>query len=220
MKYILPIFCLFTLPAFGKRLPYSDSSQNSLTLSWGVFSTDFILDGNNAKVITGEINGYSIGKFTGTACLTWKYILSKRFSIGISAVYENINGSWYEKTIGYPYIGDLFVGTFKRNLFTIAPEITITYKNSRNGILRLYGAIAIGYTYSNEVDTYDLDFYNGHYLNGINTLGESTKKENNIYHVNGQITGFGITLGKKLAFNLEAGLGYKGILNAGIKLKL
>jgi hypothetical protein len=220
MKIILAICFLMAVPAYGQRVPFNNDSKNSLTLSWGAISSDFIFAGNIAEIFGGDKNSYSNNKYCGTFCLTWKYLFSKRCSIGITAVYENMKGSWFENTTGYQYGGDIFVGSFKRNLFTIGPEVAFIYRTTHSGLMKIYGAVGFGYTFYNEVDTYNLDYYYSKYKNGVNTLGKSIEKENNANHFNGQITGLGIRYGSQLAFNLELGFGYKGIVNAGLTLNL
>jgi hypothetical protein len=206
---------------WGGRIPDDERDRTTFSVNYGAFSSDYILDGNKSATSAGTWYTYWNNQYSGTISATFQYFVSKRFSIGISAGYEDIKGTWLQHVYDGSRTGtDVPIGYFKRALFTIAPEITITYRTALNGQFRMYGAAGVGCSYSNEVDAYSQSYYNGHYINGVNTLGTAVEFNNNRLHANVQITGLGMRYGGKLCGHMEIGFGYKGIVSAGLTLKL
>lgn len=199
------------------RQPITDDDRRSIiSAHWGAISPDYLFAGNKF----GDKYSYGIGQYSGILNITYQHYISRRFSIGISFAYENYKGAWLGWVPGGRTGYDVGIGTYKRHLYTVTPEATFTYRTKYNGSFTMYGSIGLGITYSNEVDIYSDDYYNSKYVNGKNTLGASLELDNNKYHFNGQITGLGMRWGRKLCAQLELGFGYKGILNAGLALKL
>ncbi|MCD6013289.1 MAG: hypothetical protein K0Q79_3151 [Flavipsychrobacter sp.] len=200
---------------WGQQIP-DDERPSIISVSWGVISPVFLFAGNEF----GDKYSYGIGQYSGIISLSYQHYISKRFSIGITFAYENYKGSWLGWVPGGRTGHDVGIGTYKRHLFTVAPEATFTYRTKYNGVFRMYGGLGIGISYSNEVDTYSEEYYNSKYVNGKNTLGAAMELDNNKYHINGQITGLGMRWGKRLCAQLELGFGYKGVVSTGLTLKL
>ncbi len=214
--------CLLFIPQtkaqdykWGQPIP-DDDRPSIISVGWGLISPDYLFAGNEF----GDKYSYGVSAYSGVISLSYKHYLSKRFSLGISFAYERYNGTWLGWVPGGRTGYDVPIGTYKRHLYTIAPEATFIYRSRYNGLFTMYGSAGLGISYSNEVDIYSDDYYNSKYVNGKNTLGAALELDNNKYHFNGQITGLGMRWGRKLCAQLELGFGYKGIVNAGLALKL
>jgi hypothetical protein len=109
-------------------------------------------------------------------------------------------------------------GSFKRNVFTIAPEIMVEY-TKKSAPITIYGYAGYGYSYINEVDRYSLEYYNSYYRDGVNSLGDKIEVAQNRHQYNFHVCPIGANFGKRIKYFAELGYGYKGILNIGVTLK-
>jgi len=189
--------------------------HHELTIGYGEASSDQLFDG----LQIGRPGNYRVQHYSGAISFSYKYFVLPQFAIGIAVAYENENGIWQQ-----PYMQQTDewlvtqLGSFKRAAFTPAIELMYIYKESKP--VRYYCMAGIGFTYQNEVDIYSDGYYLTNYQNGLNSLGKNLQIQNNRYHFNGQITPIGISVGGRISEFMELGVGYKGILNIGITVKL
>jgi hypothetical protein len=179
-------------------------------------------------VTSAELNGVTSTSYmdiptsaTGAFFLTYRYFFTNRFAIGVSAGVDNVKGPLTE---GNPNVNggqDGTVGTYIRNSATIAPEFFVKY--FRHGRVMIYGYAGIGYTFAKLEKAYNPQVYASSYQNGVNTsygLPPYLSSENPVYanqgHINGQFTPFGLRIGNMIAWDLELGFGYKGLINTGL----
>jgi hypothetical protein len=98
------------------------------------------------------------------------------------------------------------IGTTKKVFLTCAAECK--YKYLEKKIITLYGYLGIGYSI----------LLDRNYFTTVDPgLPFGDKIQN---HFNMHITPIGMRLGKKFGGFLEIGLGYKGLINAGVSLNL
>ena len=130
------------------------------------------------------INGVPFNASSGSTTLTYRYYLTKDFTLGIGLGYENIS-TW---------------GSF----VNIVPEITATYLDTRGSRyrVRLYGSVAYGITAFKDLN-----------------VGPGLADETGVKPWAFQATPCGIRIGRQIAGYAEIGLGYKGLINAGMSVR-
>lgn len=103
--------------------------------------------------------------------------------------------------IGYENISNW--GSF----LSFTPEFTYSYLDTKDDRIRvrLYGGASIGLTVFE-------DFH-------VNKEPFSTNSDNTGAQFTGQLTPFGIRIGRKFAYYAEVGLGYKGLFNTGFSYR-
>ncbi len=187
----------------------------------GAGSSDQLFDGYEfGFILAPSFKTYIVKHYSGTACFSVKFFVSERIVLGISGAYENESGDWQKNVnIGGAYDWQTIqLGTFKRQAFTCAPEISIFY--THNDLSMLYTTGGIGVTYQNEIDAYSTTYYLSQYYNGHNSLGSETQFYHNKVHINSYYSPIGIRYGGRLSVFAEVGIGYKGIINGGLLLKI
>ncbi|MES2702637.1 MAG: hypothetical protein V4649_08365 [Bacteroidota bacterium] len=191
------------------------SHRHEVSIGVGIWSDVQLMQG----VVAGKeaYDRTPINTYSGTYSFTYRYAVNREFSMGAAMAFENETGDWYERGGGYPSLRKK--GIFKRNVWTAAVSFRIHYAPD-NDVTQPYGYLDLGYTYQNEVATYETDYYGQHYYNGVNSLGNNREVSNDRTHFNIQICPLGVSFGRKYCFFGELGFGYKGIFNGGFKLKL
>lgn len=90
---------------------------------------------------------------------------------------------------------DQVVNTYRKHRFAVFPSVKFTYFN--RPMVRLYSAAGFGFGLKKE------------------KWSSSPKDYTNDTHVSGQLTFFGVSVGKKLFASWEVGVGSMGILTMG-----
>src|SRR5580658_3963040 len=100
-----------------------------LSLGIGAWSSDELLDG--LPLFGPGFKTYSIQQYSGAGTCAFRLFLSKRVTLGLSFAYENESGVWLENVNDGSIDGweSVRVGTFIRQAFTMAPEISFSYVN-------------------------------------------------------------------------------------------
>ncbi|HMG68436.1 MAG TPA: hypothetical protein VK588_12150 [Chitinophagaceae bacterium] len=225
-KYRLLLF-LFLLSApcraqrfhWGQSIPDDHKATCVVSLAYGMYSSDYMFDGNQPGFIGPGITTHINSRYSGTLNAGVHYFVGRRISLGFLMLYENGGGEWQENYYdGSRYGAFRRIGTYKRQAVTAAVEMKFIYTHRANHMF--YCSAGIGGTYQNEVDRYDEEYSLSSYKNGINTLGTSLELDNNKEHLNMYISPIGFSAGNTIGFFAELGIGYKGIINAGINVKL
>ncbi len=184
-KFILLFFVLST--AFA----YSQDKMHEVRVSYGIGTTSEIIDAFSDILMSG-LSGKKYTKntnYSGAIILGYKYKLNKRVRLGGTFTYEKSDAKAYSDKV--------YVGKFNRNYYTIAAEADFNYFSSK--YVDIYGSLGLGGTLYHEKYT-----------------SEDNEKDNNeIFHINYQVTPIGIKLGKNIGAFAELGVGYKGIISAG-----
>ena len=186
--------------------------RHELSVGRGRSSTDEQLDGNRSK--GASTNSYGLDHNSGTFCITYRYYATPMLAIGVAIAYEDDRGPWAFVN------GDMQTtasGSYKRRVFTAAPEITYMYTRPGRTI-RAYGALGFGGSYQNEIIAYDPQYYYAQYHNGINRLGELKEKDQSRTHLNIQLCPIGLKVGSRINVFTEMAFGYKGFLSVGLSM--
>ncbi len=141
-----------------------------------------------------EYDSYGSANFI----ITGKYFFGSRCAVGLSLSLQSINGSSnndYTLAVSRPSY------SYDRTYFTICPEMTFVYVNRR--WFRFYALFGAGIATVTTKISYELGY-----------TGYDNKTSG--IDFNAQITPLGFGFGGQLKGNIEIGLGYKGLLNAGI----
>ena len=228
MKYLIPyIILLLATPVtlFAKKDSVSSAKYvyrgSELLIGYGVSPTGTLFDG----VGTGNNRTYELGHYTGALFATYRFHKNKKVSFGVTTAYENESGIWNHVIVfkskyhGYKEYNTTFLGHYKKQYFTVSPEMTVTYKDFNHGLIRIYGTLGIGISYRDEIDIYDNNYYNSNYSNGVNSLGNNLVLTDRHFQFNMYFSPLGIHVGRKLGFFIENGLGYKGLINFGTTYK-
>lgn len=130
------------------------------------------------------MNNSAFSASGGTPNFSYRYYLNRNVTLGVGLGYENIS-SW---------------GSF----FTIAPEMTVAYMDTRKDYIRvrLYGALSYGVSIMDD---------------NITGIGETDESGPKFYAF--QVTPIGVRVGRQVAGFFELGFGYKGIFNGGLSFR-
>lgn len=224
-SFLLFITCLSATTAafaqgykWGQYIP-DDESWTEVSVGYGLYSSDYLFDGNTPGFIGPATITRINENYSGTINASVHYFFGRRIFIGAVILYENGSGVWQENYYtGSRYGAYRRVGTYKRQAFTCAPEIRFIYK--RRARHMFYCTAGMGASYQNEVDRYDDEYYLSRFINGKSKLGNSLEQDHNRWHFNMYISPIGFSTGTKVKWFAELGIGYKGIFNTGISLKL
>ncbi len=162
----------------------------------------------------------------GTLFFTYRYHLSNRIAIGLSAGIDNSKGPL---TYGPPhsaYYQIASTGTYIRHTQTIAaPELYFKYDETRK--YTHYGYISVAYTFSKLEKVINDNLMSSYYYNGVlgpTGLPPYLPPTNPYYetksYFNYQITFLGIRHQGRVSWFIEFGYGYKGLIHSGISLTL
>lgn len=148
-------------------------------------------------VFSFDNESYENEKSTGAIYFGYNYAVSDRFTIGGVFAYEQINADTKS--------GNDKVGKMKSTFYTVAIESCYHYFLKEN--FSMYSGLGLGYSFGNT-----------NFVPSSSSIEKPFK--NNANTPNFHITGFGVKFGKKFGGFAEVGFGYKGLINAGISLKL
>jgi hypothetical protein len=182
-----------------------DYKKNEFELNYAFLTDEFVLNVFSEAIIhlgkhTNSNYVYRDSQISlGAIYFTYRYNLMPSMSIGLTSGLDLTDG----------YITDYNgrrIGTTKKVFLTCAAECK--YKYLEKKIITLYGYLGIGYSI----------LLDRNYFTTVDPgLPFGDKIQN---HFNMHITPIGMRLGKKFGGFLEIGLGYKGLINAGVSLNL
>jgi len=143
----------------------------------------------------------------GAALADIKYFADDRFSIGLVVGCEFLKG-----TLANDYSSSAkFRGSYKQTIFTIAPEGTFIIISRKNVLF--YTSMALGYSVVNK--DFHYSYYDTTYFKNANSLSSGEHSE----HINAH-GAVGVRFGGTIGGFVEMGLGFKGICNLGLSVKL
>lgn len=201
---------------FSQNRQTSEEGHAEIAVGAGAWSGNYLFDGYSPlnKGKREHINQM----YSGTYHINIRAFLAKRLSIGITAIYENKSGSWQANYnpdhFGYRHT---IIGTFRQQNFTLSPEINIYYMIQKH--YRLYCSFGMGLTFRSEYNEYSKEYLDSgppwYTVPEDYPAGDNSKMQGNVY-----LSPIGISAGNKLRWFTEIGLGYKGLVNAGLSLSL
>lgn len=180
----------FLVPTAG----FAQERRHDFSFQYGFLSTDQITDIiKNIVLIVITLGNYRKEdmKFTSIPFLTYHYSANSRFGFGMAFGYCGSSGDLVQEG------GDVVVGDFREKNYIAAAELD--YHWAMRPGFQLYSGAGFGVrirrgTYTDEGET------------------DKVTKALPAFHLNA----LGLRVGKKVGFFAELGLGYKGILAAGI----
>lgn len=195
MKRILKPVLAVTLAAFlFSTAGFAQVRKHDLSFQYGFISIDQFTDilEDIVLVVITLGNYYKEDmKFTGVPFLTYHYSANDRFGFGGAIGYYASSGNLVQEG------GDVVVGVFRERNYIVAAELDYHWI-MRPG-LQLYSGAGLGLrvrrgTYADEAET------------------DTMTKVLPTFHLNA----LGVRVGGKVGFFAELGVGYKGLLAAGI----
>ena len=198
MKTLRIIF-VFILIGVVIQVSAQEKGNSEIKLGYGVItSTQTINDIEQIFEMAFTLGSISYinEKSTGAIHLGYNYFLSNKFTLGVNFAYEQIKS---DVKSGNDAIGDM-----NATFYTVSIESCFHYVRKEK--INMYSGLGLAYSFGN------IDF------NSSTTAEDSFSSTANI--PNFQIIGFGIRGGNTFAGFAEVGFGYKGVICAGLSVKL
>lgn len=171
--------------------------EHEIELGVGVWSSNQIVTAFSDIIVTALPLGIKMENSTdiGEFHLGYKYSMTERFGLG----------SIFSFNYGYAdgAVNSIKTGEFKRYFYTIAVEGDFKYIDNPN--FKLYSLLGLGVTY---------------YHQNYKEIGSNGTEKNDELYFNFQITPIGVKFGNRIGGFVEAGFGYRGILSAGLFVRL
>ena len=198
------------------------SGNQEISIGTGILTSEQLFDGTTGGFLLPVMRQYKDKSVFGICFADYKYFVNRRVTIGLFAGIESEKGDWlYDDIHGNKpdNWSESKIGTFSRIAYTIAPEVSLTYRNEKS--VRIYSTLGMGVTMKMETDHYIpiYSYYNQGYTYGPGYNGSPTKS-NDIAKFNAYYSPFGISFGKTFRGFMELGIGYKGIFNGGLAYKI
>lgn len=167
----------------------------------------------SAQLFSGLGNTrYNNNTVTGALFVTYRYHFTKVISVGVTAAFEHESGTWTHRDGSNAPAPMVVDGSFSRNCYTIAPEVTFNYFDDAKGLVRLYSVTGIGYTHRRQNITWNNPY--GWAYNPESYLPNPRPDRLHFY-----LCPLGIRVGRALAGFAEFGIGYKGVFNYGMSYR-
>lgn len=190
------IVALLLLATFN--LSNAQDNKHDLSLSYGVVTTDQVID-IFESVLTAVFSFGNYTKtnldYTGAKFFTYKYGATEHLKAGATFGVDGVRGDLLNANTNE------YFGSFSTNHYTLALEADLRYINTR--WFEMYSGAGLGYTFTREF---------GEDINGDSDAYNSR-------HVNFQLNLAGMRFGNAFGGFVEAGFGYKGILNFGLSYR-
>ena len=178
------------------------NGDQELSASYGRESGTDLIQGFSGSRSRPSLDhsAYNSGTFnSGNMFLTYRYSICKRLSLGATLGTEFVSFDHYSNR-GLRTDPPVLLGQYKANITTLAVELKPVYYNG--SLIQLYGLIGLGGRY-----------YSEHQVSG-QSAGTNDGFPNLFF--NSQWTPLGVRVGKQLSGFVDLGLGYKGLVNAGV----
>ncbi len=212
------LFFLFSFITINMGYAQSlNSGDNEIYISQGIVSTNELAGFGEGAISTYMSFPNSI---TGAVFLTYRKHLTKTFSLGVTAGLDNQQG---DLSYGDEHHGSFggysgTSGSYNRRDYTFAAEVQCAYMKMKG--FAMYGCLGAGYTISRTKYTFFNGIYDPQYFYGDkNSLVPSNPYTADFSHFNADIMPLGLRFGNDLAFFLEFGFGYKGLIRGGLSLR-
>lgn len=174
----LYISCLILVATFSFNNANAQRGKSEVAFGYGYYSFYSFL--NHTQ------NSAPFSTSSGTFALNYRYYVSRQVTLGLGMAYEDMT-SW-------------------GSMFTIAPEVTVAYMDTREDYVRvrLYGSVSAGISVLTQ-DVIDVKHGEG--------------DESGVKPWAFQATPIGMRIGRQFAGFIELGYGYKGLIHGGIELR-
>ena len=212
LTIVLMLMLLNTNISVYAQYGYHDYDKNEISLYYGWISTVQAWEGEHLDRYGEFFNRVVMGP----VAVTYRYHFSPKYAIGFSLLYENESGDWYVYNYQTSHI-DL-AGTFKRQVFTLAPELIVSKPERNSKLFHYYGYFGAGVSFLNGVNAYSDKYYLSNFYNGVNKLGNYQQLQNDKIEFAFQVCPAAFSFGNTFRIFTEFGFGYKGLINCGATL--
>lgn len=171
----------------------AQEQQHEVYAGYGLLSSNELVDAFSsilATTLTGGSYKTNNSQSIGNILIGYKYLPNRRIAVGASYAYNSRSADVMS--------GDVKNGDLKRKYQTLAGEFEFRY--IAKGHFKLYSSLGAGVTLYDE--TY--------------TSNTREVEENDNIFFNFQVSALGFKFGDRIGGFAEVGLGYKGILSAGL----
>jgi hypothetical protein len=194
ISLLISLFFIITICTSGRnREPYQ--LKKEITVRWGWTDYDWDDDFSVFTYDETPLERYNNGKY---------YYDEKRYTHALSFSYTSEIKRWLALSLVGTYSGtfrneresgtDKIVDKYKKQVFSVFPMVKFTYLN--RPYIRLYSAVGLGVGFKSEK-------WDNNAQSGFET------------RFGGQLTFFGVSVGKDLFASWELGTGSMGILTVG-----
>lgn len=194
------LFTAFIFISFsGKGQCPSDKGQIEITASYGMITGDQIA----GSILTNDNGQFtkSIAYNSGAPFITARYFLYNRLAIGFSGGVTNERLQYND-----PYNPSFNPGSYKQTSTTVAFEVYYIYMFRK--YIEVYTFAGLGPSFINSEQPV------------VSTTNTLTTVVSSHDELKVQYTPIGVRAGGRLGAFAELGIGYKGLLNAGVSFKL
>lgn len=178
----------------------SNKGQLELATSYGMITASQV--GDKTEANSNSLTGQSITYSSGMMFLTARYFFFNRLALGIAGGVSSERGQYADK-----HNTSVISRTYSESVTTIAPEVYYIYFFRK--YLEVYTLLGIGPGFFTTTTTTNATPYSSEAIN--------TEKHDALRL---QYTPIGIRIGGRLGGFAELGIGYKGLINAGLSFKL
>ncbi len=190
MKKILTLSCMIILVAPAL---HAQSHRHEINAGVGLWSSNQIINALSDVIVTAVPIGVAVKNSVsyGAWHAAYRYNLTSRFSLGgvLAVDYNTSDG----------YFHNVKTGVFNSYYYTLAAEATFHYVQT--AVVQLYATAGAGASLYDQKYTAD---------------GSGRRESDSLLFFNFQATPIGIKIGKAVGGFAELGVGYKGIVSAGV----
>ncbi len=196
-RLLISSICLLSLSSAAMAQEETPVGRNEISVGYGFLSTSQMINIFSdalASSLTGGNYSKTNSTWSGNFFVAYKFAPSKRISLGLTYAHT--------KNTADISIHDVPSGTSTTNYHTIAGELQFNYVSKP--FFRLYSLAGAG-----------MSSYTEKYKP---TVGST--ETNSAAHFNFQLTPIGVKVGNRIGFFGELGVGYKGLVCAGLYARL
>ena len=224
LSFLLSAICMLSVAsAIGRDgVDTATSGRFCLSAGAGILPGDWF-----EKVIFSQYNRYSL---LPVACYTGavKYVLNKNFTLSVSATYYEHKNNYtarypvreYENPSSIGYEMSYSHHEYSYKTLVIAAGATIVYYRMPATTRTIYGGADVGLAHITGKRESEHLYYFPNNPGMVPFDSDFSREEVNENKIKAHVTLLGIRGGRKIGWYAEAGYGFKGILNAGVSVRL
>ncbi len=186
---------LIAIPFAGSSQCPSNKGQLELALSYGTITSDQMNIGVQDNNKTRTYN-------PGNAFITVRYFLYSCLAFGFAGGTTNERGQYTD-----PFSPSFITSTYKKGVTTIALEAYYVYFFRK--YLEVYTLLGVGPAFTTNTTITNPTLYAPGYTTATSNDG-----------LKFQYAPIGVRIGGRLGGFIEAGIGYKGLINGGLSFKI
>ena len=194
-----------------QKMTHVDKHRFYISAGGGIYPSD-IVKGFNLLRLKGTVPAPGIN-YMGSV----KFFIGNDIAVSIACAYDN-NTNYYKQP-SHPILPEDYTVrnlTYKYTTLAGAVEATCIYDRIYRTTRVLYTTLSIGVAHTSATYIDRTDYMQ----NGVLIQGYPTTGKLDTTRLKGHLTFVGIRGGKKVCWYAELGYGFKGLINAGLSLRL